>query len=67
MENIISQFRGFKRQIDELMTRIDIAGKVTLIADLDYTTIYKVTGVDLRGVFGVLRPPSRNISEKPKE
>ena len=35
MDNIISQLTGFKRQIDELMTRIDIAGKVQLIEALE--------------------------------
>ncbi|MCY3779814.1 MAG: peptide chain release factor 2 [Chloroflexi bacterium] len=35
MENIRSQLNEFKRQIDELMTRIDIAAKARLIGDLE--------------------------------
>ncbi len=35
MENLISRLSEFKRQVDELMTRIDIAGKVKLIEELE--------------------------------
>ncbi len=35
MDNIISQLKEFKAQIDELMGRIDIAGKARLAAELE--------------------------------
>ena len=35
MDNIISQLKEFKAQIDELMARIDIAGKAELAEQLE--------------------------------
>ena len=37
MENLISKLRELKAQIDELMTRIDVAGKARLADELEST------------------------------